>query len=219
MACYELMVHLHSICISLLALMLDMSLIVTGSLERALQMIYGDNINVRLLRLSSPQRQVWKHLQQLQLASDFQVNFSSKLMVHQTTNKPIQIDFFSPSLKLGIEYHGGQHYAETHRGSFERQQERDQEKRIQCHRTGITLIEIPFYQWNNKSLTLLRYIQEKRPDIVFARHLGRFYLHSSSDSIYIDKDNSLISSTQLKHMRINLLKAVDWKYGQDPQGW
>ena len=67
----------------------------------------------------------------------------------------MQFDFFSPSLKLAIEFHGRQHYEDIdywmYHSSTISQRRRDEEKRKSCKEHGITLIEINHQEWNHKS--------------------------------------------------------------------
>lgn len=138
-----------------------------GSLESALRLIYSRSINIIHLKLSTPQKQVWNHLQQLGISSGFIVNFRSKTFTHEDSNKEMEFDFYNPNQKLAIEFHGGQHYAPTYRGSYNRQMIRDQHKRETCIKAGITLVEIPFYEWDNRVQTLKSLILEKLPNFKF----------------------------------------------------
>lgn len=70
------------------------------------------------------------------------------------TKRNLELDFFCPELKLGIEIQGEQHYAknvkfhgEGKQGDtkFEKQQQRDTMKRVMCRQVGVDLIEIPFW--------------------------------------------------------------------------
>ncbi len=57
---------------------------------------------------------------------------------------------YVPSLSLGLEYQGYQHYKTHHLfGNAKELQARDQEKRNMCKRVGITLIDVPYW-WDEK---------------------------------------------------------------------
>ena len=70
----------------------------------------------------------------------------------------MEFDFYNPQLKLAIEYQGEQHFSQTHRGKYNRQLIRDEQKREECLKLGITLIEIPFYKWDNNINTLKEFL-------------------------------------------------------------
>lgn len=65
------------------------------------------------------------------------------------TGNNLEIDCFNPSLKLGVEYNGQQHYSYTSffhqnkEASFN-QKYRDELKRRMCEENGINLIEVPY---------------------------------------------------------------------------
>ena len=73
------------------------------------------------------------------------------------------LDIFIPSISVGIEYQGRQHYepigyfgGESH---FEHQQENDRKKRKLCKDKGITLIEWPYKEKITKE-NLDKYLQQ-----------------------------------------------------------
>lgn len=60
----------------------------------------------------------------------------------------LEIDCWEPSLKLGVEYNGRQHYEYTpyfhkNREAFMNQKYRDELKRRMCRDNGVNLIEVP----------------------------------------------------------------------------
>ena len=63
------------------------------------------------------------------------------------------IDFFVPLFNIAIEYNGEQHYKPVRPFggtlSFKRQQERDNALRQYCIEHEITLIEIPYWDYDN----------------------------------------------------------------------
>ena len=65
------------------------------------------------------------------------------------TGNNLEIDCFSPILKLGVEYNGQQHYKYNsffHRNidASTNQKYRDELKRRICQENGVTLIEVPY---------------------------------------------------------------------------
>ncbi len=86
------------------------------------------------------------------LETIFQVPFPKarpSFLRNPITGNNLEIDCFNPSLKLGVEYNGRQHYSYTsffHK-NFEastNQKYRDELKRRICKENGVTLIEVPY---------------------------------------------------------------------------
>ncbi len=132
--------------------------------------------NAYLQLSSKPERQIWKHLQTLHIANDWLLGYKHPQLMHSRSERLMELDFFSPSLRLAIEFQGEQHYQQTHRGVLSQQQARDNEKRLECIRNGITLIEIAANRWDGKLPTLKRIIQEERPDVIPITTEGISYL-------------------------------------------
>jgi len=67
---------------------------------------------------------------------------------------------------LAFEYQGEQHYRFIHHcfSPLETYRNRDEEKRIACTFSDITLIEVPFW-WNFQMESLMETIHLKRPDL------------------------------------------------------
>jgi hypothetical protein len=67
----------------------------------------------------------------------------------------LEIDCYSPKLKLGVEYNGAQHYKfiphfHKNKEAFRNQQYRDELKRRMCNDNNVTLIEVPYTVHNNE---------------------------------------------------------------------
>lgn len=80
----------------------------------------------------------------------------------------MELDIFIPSLKLGFEYHGAQHYQLSERFSdvsMEERRRKDDEKKLACKKAGITLIEVPYY-WNGTREALIEMIRNENPELV-----------------------------------------------------
>lgn len=70
-------------------------------------------------------------------------------MNNQVTNFNLELDCYSPSLKIGCEYNGRQHYEfipyfHKNKEAFQNQKYRDYMKRDLCAKNGIKLIEVPY---------------------------------------------------------------------------
>lgn len=58
----------------------------------------------------------------------------------------MELDIFIPSLNLGLEYHGEQHFQDVqYFGPKQQYTTRDTHKREACEAQGITLIEVPYW--------------------------------------------------------------------------
>ena len=68
-------------------------------------------------------------------------------MLHKLSNMNVELDIFIFDMNLAFEYQGEQHFKPTHLGNFNRQLERDEEKKLLCKENSITLICIP-YSWS-----------------------------------------------------------------------
>lgn len=69
-------------------------------------------------------------------------------------------------MKLAFEYQGVQHYKDTLMlGEVSERQFKDQQKRNECERLGISLIEIPFW-WDRRKESLIEFIKQQRPELV-----------------------------------------------------
>ena len=75
------------------------------------------------------------------------------------------IDIFIPSIFIGIEYQGVQHYKPIeHFGGeehFRHQQENDRKKKELCSKNGVTLIEWPYTE-NISEANLIKYIENAK---------------------------------------------------------
>ena len=63
-----------------------------------------------------------------------------------STGRNLELDFYMPTMKLGIEIQGPTHYEDL------AQQERDRLKRELCKENGIDLIELTIFQGNPSHL-------------------------------------------------------------------
>ena len=77
----------------------------------------------------------------------------------------LELDGYCKELNVAFEYQGEQHYEHKdffHRGdtTFEKQKERDAEKRVRCDEKSITLIEIPYTKSGDNTI-LSRFIYEE----------------------------------------------------------
>lgn len=86
------------------------------------------------------------------LEKKFKTKFSKSrpnFLKNPITNQNLELDCFSESLKLGLEYNGRQHYEyvpvfHKSRADFHNQMYRDQIKKKLCYDHGIDLIEVPY---------------------------------------------------------------------------
>lgn len=80
-------------------------------------------------------------------------------------NPLIKVDFYIPKNNTFIEFNGRQHYKPEQFGAdkyqaeefFERQKRRDDDLHLYCFSRGITLIEIPYTEFDNIDAILSKY--------------------------------------------------------------
>eukprot|EP01114_Cavostelium_apophysatum_P009925 TRINITY_DN2324_c1_g1_i1.p1 TRINITY_DN2324_c1_g1~~TRINITY_DN2324_c1_g1_i1.p1 ORF type:complete len:626 (-),score=120.03 TRINITY_DN2324_c1_g1_i1:24-1901(-) len=213
-----------------------------GSLYLALLHLYpelewkGDKIQdwkgQDLFRTTSQhQKEMWTILHPI--LSDLKFNYRHPLMRHSPSThsnlgvvggeegdspsrslsgRNMELDFFSPSLSLAIEYQGGQHFEERFRfRSLESQERRDREKRESCRIHGITLVEIPYW-WNEKEESLIATIKNARPDL-FVDYRPK----NPVDFVPIPPSKPIPSSPQSP--KRPPLPFDRWTRSIDPTGW
>ena len=116
-----------------------------GCLNDALQIFYNLQISPRM---SEHEAKIWKILETYSLgATDWHLKYKHPKLSHRKSHRKMELDIFSPSLRLAIEFHGDQHFFQTHRGNLQDQQRRDEEKRVACKTNGITLIILSRFNW------------------------------------------------------------------------
>lgn len=83
-----------------------------------------------------------------------------------SSGKNLTFDVYVPEYSLAFEYQGEQHFYEVY--PLGRQQlyaARDEEKKIECKKEGITLIDVPYW-WDFSQNTLEATIYCHRPELV-----------------------------------------------------
>jgi len=89
----------------------------------------------------------------------------SDLKIDNGFEQPVRFDVAYPKLKLIFEYHGQQHYHDSHFGELKNFQRRDEIKKKLCAKNGFTLINVPYW-WDYQIESLLNSIHLERPDLV-----------------------------------------------------
>jgi hypothetical protein len=120
------------------------------------------------------------------------------------TGHPLEIDIYSDSLKLGIEYNGEQHYKftpvfhETY-DKFKLQTHRDAIKQMLCKENGVYLITVP-YNCNDINTFLISRFKDYETHILYQKlqehrrsELRRtnFKLQAQIDTNSVNEDISL----------------------------
>lgn len=102
----------------------------------------------RYCKLSKGEKKIEKYLIDNNIKYFTQYKFDDCRMIN-----PLRFDFYLPDYNICIEYNGKQHYKSVkHFGgteNFERQQQRDNVKRVYCQNNNIKLVEIPYTEFNN----------------------------------------------------------------------
>jgi len=93
-------------------------------------------------------------------------DFTHPDLIFSHTKKSMEIDVFVPALSIGFEYQGEQHYKWHFLiGSPADQQIKDTEKKTQCEKYGITLIEVPYW-WDKQRESLAATLRLQRPGLL-----------------------------------------------------
>ncbi len=94
------------------------------------------------LTSSKSQYFLFRTLQDLFPRDEVLLDYLHTDLVNPSTYKAMEVDVFIPSLSLGFEYQGRQHYEETgfRLLSLKKQRNRDEIKKTLCSKRGITCI-------------------------------------------------------------------------------
>eukprot|EP01114_Cavostelium_apophysatum_P023739 TRINITY_DN9046_c0_g1_i1.p1 TRINITY_DN9046_c0_g1~~TRINITY_DN9046_c0_g1_i1.p1 ORF type:complete len:1029 (-),score=223.52 TRINITY_DN9046_c0_g1_i1:186-3272(-) len=187
-----------------------------SSVYQALQSIYpemnwegskfkdfqDENVNL----MSKGQQQIYDVLSEL--VDDLEINHKHPGLIHQISGRKMELDFYSPSLKLGIEYQGAQHFEKGRFGSLNKQQDRDAEKKKACQDAGITLIEVRFW-WSGNPDELIATIKLARPDI-----LSEYKFQDGNA-----KPIEVQPNEDAELAEVSFVQPEEWKPEIDPTGW
>lgn len=96
--------------------------------------------------------------------TDVKFNYKHPYMKFKKSNYRMELDIFSPSNLIAIEYQGKQHYESVDFfggiNGLISSQNRDEEKRLACKDNDICLIEIP-YTWDSREESLWKMINAR----------------------------------------------------------
>eukprot|EP01114_Cavostelium_apophysatum_P022685 TRINITY_DN8291_c0_g1_i1.p1 TRINITY_DN8291_c0_g1~~TRINITY_DN8291_c0_g1_i1.p1 ORF type:complete len:560 (+),score=113.65 TRINITY_DN8291_c0_g1_i1:52-1731(+) len=138
----------------------------TGSVKNALKLAYPstDWESVVSLQISRPQHVLLKMLKKL--VPDVLVNHRHP-QLRYANGKKMELDFYSPSLNLGIEYQGQHHYIHLwERCESPASRSRlDNSKAAACSEAGISLVAVPFW-WDQTEAQLVDAIRKVKPNLM-----------------------------------------------------
>lgn len=88
-------------------------------------------------------------------------------IINPNTNKKLEIDCYNAELRIGVEYHGINHYKFIpffHKTleAFKESQMRDEFKELMCSKLGITLIIVPYNTHHDKICEYIKTELKKR---------------------------------------------------------
>lgn len=119
------------------------------------------------------------------------------------------IDIYIPSLLIGIEYQGVQHYKPIeHFGGeehFQQQQENDRKKKQLCKDNGVNLIEWPYHR--EVSETEVRKVLNISPDIIPQRNNPPLYIKTQKKSPS-KKAKTITNDIKLEIINKNLKQQI-----------
>eukprot|EP01114_Cavostelium_apophysatum_P015049 TRINITY_DN4029_c0_g1_i1.p1 TRINITY_DN4029_c0_g1~~TRINITY_DN4029_c0_g1_i1.p1 ORF type:complete len:863 (+),score=120.67 TRINITY_DN4029_c0_g1_i1:176-2764(+) len=120
--------------------------------------------NADAVSQSKSQRNLWELLRSH--ISDLKINYRPPELIYEQSGQAMELDFYSETMKLAIEYQGEQHYSQGFIGtSLGKIQAKDTEKLEACRKLGISLVRIPYW-WDGTLGQLVGTIRKIRPDVL-----------------------------------------------------
>ncbi|EGG14005.1 hypothetical protein DFA_11766 [Cavenderia fasciculata] len=137
-----------------------------GGICKSLQLVYPD-IEWEVGQFTTPGKKSSQRLLRIFLERLFPEDSVhedyrnlSQLRYQESTGAGFQLDFFIPRLQLAFEYQGKQHFQDTSLfGDYKIYHDRDVEKRLECKKHGIHIIDVPYW-WDNHLDSLVGTIQQ-----------------------------------------------------------
>jgi hypothetical protein len=119
---------------------------------------------------------------------------------HHVGNR-LLLDIYIPTYKMGIEYHGRQHFDwvrffHNSYEEFEEAVERDIQKEIKCRELGITLV-------------VFRYDDKLTEDFIYNRVLSEVRSFAPAKGLYLEADKKKQRRLASKKMRLDIKKERD----------
>eukprot|EP01114_Cavostelium_apophysatum_P006968 TRINITY_DN1858_c0_g2_i1.p1 TRINITY_DN1858_c0_g2~~TRINITY_DN1858_c0_g2_i1.p1 ORF type:complete len:606 (-),score=106.11 TRINITY_DN1858_c0_g2_i1:180-1967(-) len=141
------------------------------SLQNALSAIYPEHkwdwTNYKFGKvIGKSQARLFKVVQNVLFPGVADIHSNHSLHIHFAESKrEMEMDIWIPSVRIGFEYHGQQHYQElSYMDSGEGRYKLDEEKREACKANGIRFIEVPYW-WNGTPSHLYKIIGDQHPEL------------------------------------------------------
>eukprot|EP01124_Arcella_intermedia_P001397 TRINITY_DN10759_c0_g1_i2.p1 TRINITY_DN10759_c0_g1~~TRINITY_DN10759_c0_g1_i2.p1 ORF type:complete len:347 (-),score=73.81 TRINITY_DN10759_c0_g1_i2:776-1681(-) len=135
-------------------------------------------------------------------------------------NYLMEVDFWVPLFNLAFEYQGEQHYHDyceafgpsstLHLYAF-----RDEKKKTECKKNGITLILVPYW-WKGDKESLSATISKERPDVIDPSSVTGIEGISQDPPHFLDHK---LSSDLSKNITNSMSLPREWTKEIDPTGW
>jgi len=193
-----------------------------NSLLEVLKVAYPHEPWTQLVDIKSPvhtssnQMQVWKTIKKFFPDENILMNYRHPDLISDRSLVNVELDIWLPNLKLALEYHGIQHFRDTFSKITNDQRSRDQVRRDQCKKAGISLVEVPYW-WDNDEDALLSTLLKLRPDLK-AKIDPSVASDEKMNRLISDPNLGIPSSMRFKDSDFIMLSKI-WNPKMDPSGW
>ena len=145
-------------------------------------------------------------------------NYKHPNMFHKLSNMNVELDIFIFDMNLAFEYQGEHHFQPIYFGNFNRQLERDEEKKLLCKENSITLICIP-YSWsgliNDLKSTIFHYFPNCQKYFPKIKGNEGKIISEDNQLKYQTKKNEIQNKNDLQEYEFMLPQKYDFK--MDPK--
>jgi len=169
------------------------------------------------LLMSNVQHEVWNFVRKFFPEEKILVNFRHPELLSDKRFVNIELDIWIPELNIAFEYHGHQHFRDAFNKDLVEQRKRDQLRREQCSKVGITLIEIPYW-WDNNEESLLATILQSSKQLKNKVHSELMNDPQQVERLLNEPTLAIPKEMKFKDSDFISLPKI-WHPRMDPTGW